>query len=215
MRFPDIEPRRRTTLLRVAAATWLLLISAAVVINHVALSNLADQTDSNAPEFAQLHARLVDLDERIEQWSQPPAVPLARYQSERQALEQRLDAIEQALAERLTADHLLPLESRLRQLEARQAATRSAAATVTRPRTPEPAPVRVTPAEPPFQILGTELRGGEAFLSVLPADAAALPQVRLLCPGEAEAGWRLEALDGAAAVFRLGDETRRLSIPVR
>ena len=38
---PDFHPASRTRLLQVAAATWLLLVSAAVVVNHVALSRLA------------------------------------------------------------------------------------------------------------------------------------------------------------------------------
>ena len=41
MTMPGTRQHRHSTLMRAATATWLLLISAAVVINHVALSHLS------------------------------------------------------------------------------------------------------------------------------------------------------------------------------
>ena len=64
-------------------------------------------------------------------------------------------------------------------------------------------------------MIGVELRAGERFLSILPTDAAALAQARLLRAGETEAGWRLEVMEDGAAVFRHGDEVRRLTVPER
>ncbi|MGK8436757.1 hypothetical protein ACRS3X_05275 [Ectopseudomonas hydrolytica] len=216
MTMPGSE--RRATLMRVAAVTWLLLISAAVVIDHVALSRLAEQLKTRAatPRVDNLEQRLTELDQQVEQRRrEPDALPEARYASDRLALEQRLTAIEQVLDSHQSAQHLLPLQARLEQLEAKLAAPRPSTPPAARPRPSSPAAARPASTEPPFRVIGVELRAGERFLSVLPTGAATVSQVRLLRPSEAEAGWRLDTLDGATALFRRGDETRSLAIPGR
>lgn len=212
---PDTGQARRTALLRAAAITWLLLISAAVVINHVAVSTLDRDGDSTLDrQVAVVEGRLAELAHQIEEGErQPAALPLARYASERQGLDQRLAAIEQALGERPTAESLRSLQAHVEQLEARLATPRPATPTAARPRVPAAPKSPVT--EPPFQVIGAELRAGERFLSILPTGAGALAQVRLLRPGETEAGWRLDAIEGLTALFRQGDEIRRLAIPER
>ncbi|MCK2120671.1 hypothetical protein ACO0TC_19265 [Pseudomonas aeruginosa] len=219
MTMPGSE--RRITLMRVAAITWLLLISATVVIEHVALSRLAKQLETRAavPRVDGLEQRLAELAQQIELARREPNVlPQTRYESDRLALEQRLAAIEQALGSHQSAEHLLPLQARVEQLEAKLAAPRASAPPAARPRTSTPAAARpepTEPTEPTFRIVGVELRADELFLSILPASAATVSQVRLLRPSEAEAGWRLDAIDGATALFRHGDDTRRLAIPGR
>ena len=209
------ERSHRTTLLRVAAATWLLLISAVVVIDHVILSTRADRTEDAVPamQLSELEAQLAELAREIEQQRQEPAaLPLGRYESERVALDQRLEALEQALNDRPTVD-LEPLQTRIDRLEVRLANVRSAPTAASRP--PVRAPARPRPVEPSFRVIGVELRAGERFLSILPADAATLAQARLLRAGETEAGWRFEVMEDGAAVFRHGDEVRRLTVPAR
>lgn len=205
----------RTTVLRVAAATWLLLISAVVVIDHVILSTRADRTEDAVPgmQLSELEAQLGELARELEQQRQgPAALPLGRYESERLALDQRLAALEQALDEWPTPD-LQSLQTRIDRLEVRLATVRSAPTAASRP--PVRAPARPRHVEPSFRVIGVELRAGERFLSILPADAAALAQARLLRAGETEAGWRLEVMEDGAAVFRHGDEVRRLTVPER
>ena len=209
------ERSHRTTLLRVAAATWLLLISAVVVIDHVILSTRADRTEDAVPatQLSELEAQLAELAREIEQQRQEPAaLPLGRYESERGALDQRLEALEQAVDDRPTID-LQSLQTRIDRLEVRLATVRSAPTAASRP--PVRAPARPRPIEPSFRVIGVELRAGERFLSILPADAAALAQARLLRAGETEAGWRLEVMEDGGAVFRHGDEVRRLTVPAR
>ena len=209
------ERSHRTTLLRVAGATWLLLISAVVVIDHVILSTRADRTEDAVPatQLSELEAQLAELAREIEQQRQEPAaLPLGRYESERVALDQRLEALEQAVDDRPTID-LQSLQTRIDRLEVRLATVRSAPTTASRP--PERAPARPRSIEPSFRVIGVELRAGERFLSILPADAAALAQARLLRAGETEAGWRLEVMEDGGAVFRHGDEVRRLTVPAR
>ena len=38
-------------------------------------------------------------------------------------------------------------------------------------------------------------------------------QVQVLLPGDAVGSWRLQAIDGNAAVFQAGEQTRRVAIP--
>ncbi|MCW5233399.1 hypothetical protein [Verminephrobacter eiseniae] len=208
--------RRRTTLLHVASAIWFLIVSAALVTGHVALWNLTEQTESRAPvdQVTALEGRVTDLAQQVElqHQQQPVAVPQARYDADRQALEQHLAEIKQALGERLTTDSLQALQARVAQLETRSAQRQIPAVTV-RPRAADPVPSK--PTEPSFQVVGVELRAGERFVSILPTGATALAQVRLLRVGEEEAGWRLETIDGTSAVFRQAGETRRVSIPPR
>ena len=209
------ERSHRTTLLRVAAATWLLLISAVVVIDHVILSTRADRTEDAVPatQLSELEAQLAELAREIEQQRQEPAaLPLGRYESERVALDQRLEALEQAVDDRPTID-LQSLQTRIDRLEVRLATVRSAPTAASRP--PVRAPARPRHVEPSFRVIGVELRAGERFLSILPADASALSQARLLRAGETEAGWRLEVMEDGGAVFRHGDEVRRLTVPER
>ena len=209
------ERSHRTTVLRVAAASWLLFISAVVVIDHVILSTRADRTEDAVPgmQLSELEAQLAELAHELEQqWQEPAALPLERYASERVALDQRLAALEQALGDRPTID-LQSLQTRIDRLEVSLAAVRSAPKAASRP--PVRAPARPRPVEPSFRVIGVELRAGERFLSILPADAAALAQARLLRAGETEAGWRLEVMEDGGAVFRHGDEVRRLTVPER
>ena len=209
------ERSHRTTLLRVAAVTWLLLISAVVLIDRVILSTRADRTEDAVPamQLSELEAQLAELAREIEQQRQgPAALRWERYESERVALDQRLAALEQALNDRPTVD-LEPLQTRIDRLEVRLANVRSAPTAASRP--PVRAPARPRPIEPSFRVIGVELRAGERFLSILPTDAAALAQARLLRAGETETGWRLEVIEDGGAVFRHGDEVRRLTVPER
>lgn len=213
---PGSGQHRHGTLLRAATITWLLLISAAVVINHVALSGLAAQVETSAPglQVAVLEKRLAELVQQVEQaQQQPDALPQARYEVEHQALEQRLNAIEQALGSRPTADNLLPLQARIEQLEMQLNAPRPAPPASSRPRAAAPAKPKAI--EPPFRVIGAELRAGERFLSILPSTSNALSQVRLLRPGESEAGWHLETIDGRTAMFRHGGDIHRLPVPAQ
>ena len=117
------ERSHRTTLLRVAAATWLLLISAVVVIDHVILSTRADRTEDAVPamQLSEFEAQLAELAREIEQQRQgPAALRWERYESERVALDQRLAALEQALNDRPTVD-LESLQTRIDRLEVRLA----------------------------------------------------------------------------------------------
>lgn len=210
--FPEAGTQSRAPWVRAAVITWLLFISTATVVDHVALSRLSEQTEGSAQgaQVAALENRLAELDKQMEQErQQSAALPQARYDADRQALEQRLASIEQAMGERLS-EGLLPLQRRIDQLEARLNQARQVAPKQALPR-PSQA-LKPKAAEPPsFKVLGLELRSGERFVSILPVGAEALSQARLLRAGESEAGWLLESIDGRVAVFRSGSEVQRLA----
>src|SRR5258708_37345090 len=95
------------------------------------------------------------------------------------------------------------LRARLEQIEGRREKPRHTpllAPTLAHRRAPEAAQHKVI--EPPFLILGTELRGGESFLSIAPSDAQSLAQLRLLPVSESQGNSRLQTLDARIATFR-------------
>ncbi len=217
MNLPGTRQHRHAPLMRAMATAWLLLISAAAVINHVALSRLAEQMESVVVDSRvdALEQRLGELAERFQlESTREDALPQARYETERAALEQRLNNLEHALSNLPTDAPLQQLQLRLEQLEARLSAPRPTPTSTPPPRPSPPAVTSAPPAiEPPFQVIGSELRAGEPFLSILPRMASALAQVRLLRPGEADSGWRLERIEGNTAVFRQGEHTHHLPVP--
>lgn len=213
----DPPSARRVRPLHVVTATWLSLISLAVIVDHVALSRLAEDSQTSAQS-----ARIAVLEQTLSEWGQrvdaverrPEAPTRADFIGARQAIEERLSRIEQSAADHAAASELTLLEERMARLEARVEKTPQAPP-------PPPAPARRPPAEPPkpriveppFRPLGIELRAGERFLSIAPVDPRSLAEVRLLRPGETDGGWRLESLDAGTAVFSFEGQVRRLAVP--
>jgi hypothetical protein len=67
--------------------------------------------------------------------------------------------------------------------------------------------------EPPFSVVGVELRGGERFLSVASLKASSVLDVWLLRAGDAVGAWHLQAIEARAAVFRVDGQTQRIALP--
>lgn len=211
---PRSSRRPRVTLMRVATITWVLLISAGTVVNHVALSNLATQTSASAQstQVAALETRLAKLSQQIEAQRQPPdALTTTRYESEHQAIEQRVSAIERSLEDQLTTESLSPLLTRIEQLESRLDKAAQTPPAPARTRTSQPSKPRT--AAPPFKVMGLEMRGGERFLSILPTGAPAASRTGVLRPGESEAGWRLETIEDRTAVLQNNGQVLRVVAP--
>ena len=207
----------RSMLLRAAGITWLVLTSAATIVNHVSLSSLATQARANAQasQVVALETRLTELSQRLDSLQkQPVALTQAHYEADSKALAQRMTAVESGLDQRLTAASLSSLETRIDQLTSRldkpnQTTPVSVRARVIHPTKPTQA------ASLPFTVMGTELRGGERFLSILPTGTTAFSEIRVLRPGETDSGWRLQAIDGQTAVFQRENDgqTHRLTLP--
>jgi hypothetical protein len=197
----------------------LLLIGGVLIFEHDRLSELAVQVQNNtAPNLPveSLEERLSHLEQLVDSSARKPA-PITQVELDalRQPLEERLEQIEQSHTAQIEQDSALQvLQERLTRLEARQEQRQPIVSPAPAP--PHQPTVKVTKPRvitPPFSVLGVELRGGERFLSVSPGSSASLSHVRLLRPGEAENGWRLESLEEKSAVFRVNGHIQRLSIP--
>jgi len=214
---PSLAPESRTRLRRIVAAVTLTLVSAGVVIDHVALSHLVQKTENTAQssEVTALQHSLSGVEEQLAAIQrQPTAAAQANLSAARQALDDRLDKVEQALESRARANDLALLQARLEQIEVRLENARRTpllGPTLVHRRAPEISPQKVI--EPPFLILGTELRGGESFLSIAPSDAQLLAQLRLLHVSESQGNWRLEALDGKTATFLVDGQVQHITVP--
>jgi hypothetical protein len=219
MRIPlESPPARRVRPLHVVTTTWLSLISLVVIVDHVALSRLAEDSQATAQS-----ARIAVLEQTLSEWGQrvdaierrPEALTREGFVDVRRAIEERLARIEQSAADHAAANELALLKERVDRLEARVVSTRQAPTPQAAP-TPRPAPTesaRPRIVEPPFRLLGAELRAGERFLSIAPAGSRSLAEVRVLRPGESLDGWRLDSLDAHTAVFSFEGQVRQLAVP--
>jgi hypothetical protein len=193
---------------KIAAAVWLLLVSALSVINSVGLSRLAEQSRTNdqGAHIQALTTRVGDLEQQAAaQMRQPKPITQPDFDAARQALEARLDQVEQAQGRTAHATDLQALQARVGQIETRLKKGPPArhTAEATKPKVPEP----------PFNAIGIELRGGERFLSIATPGASSLRELRLLREGEAIGIWQLQIIEAHAAVFRVEGQPQRIALP--
>ena len=209
--------QRSTAAVVVQSLFWLWLIGLSVI---VALGYLAmrDQTDQERLDsrLQRLEAQATGLAETIEAIQQRPAVATAADLKEtRQILEARAAQVEKSLSGYAAADDLQALRAEVEQIKARQIAARAAAPAQPRASRPATASKAEPPPLPlPFRVVGAELRAGQRSVSVAPVSGGFTPeQLQVLLPGDAVGPWRLQAIDGNAAVFQAGNQTRRVAIP--
>ena len=121
---------------KIAAAFWLLLISAVALINSVGLSRLAEQTQSSAQD-AQVKAlglRVADLERQADaDKRRPTPISQAEFANARQALDERMTRLEEADEARALAIDLQTLQARVNGIETRLEKTRQVASAA-RPR---------------------------------------------------------------------------------
>lgn len=214
MSLPQMSPdgAGRPRWLKIAAGVWLVLVSAIAVVDSVGLSRLIEQSRSSAQD-AQVQAlatRVSDLEHQAEATKhQPKPVVQGDFDAARQALEERLAHVEQAQAADAHGEDIKALQARVGVLEAR---LKKRAPSATAPRKTAEATKPKVP-EPPFDVVGLELRGGERFVSIASRGATALTDLRLLREGESIGAWQLQAIDAHAVVFRVDDQTVRVALP--
>lgn len=192
---------------------WMVGLSVLVLVNVRVASDLAGQSqlDSALRQLQVLEGRITELADDVQaQQARPETATTAALQDTRQHLEADIARLEQSLTGFATEAALQALQADIEQLKAQhQAAARAPAA---------PRPARVTPTaapEPfPFRVIGAELRAGQRAVSVTPSTGTlSAGQIQVLLPGDHAGRWQLLAIDGNAAVFEAGDQTRRLTIP--
>lgn len=203
-------------LTRVVVVAWLTLLSIALVVLAVSLTRLDAQRRQDAPDaqIAELQTRALELEAfRVSVEAAPAVVTESDFKQARDHWQQQWDTLTQSQQDLANATDVVTLQSRLDAL-IQQINTAKPVATRPRPRAATPRATSIAPSiAPTFRLLGIELRGGERFLAIQPNDRAALTDVRLLRVGDAEGRWQLETLEPQSAVFRVGQQTRRLSLP--
>jgi hypothetical protein len=149
------------------------------------LSKLASTQTEHGKQTVQLASDIESL--RVA--NQAPAANV-----DLQPLELRLSVIEERLSN---------IRLQTPQPKARPASSSGRSPAVTHPQ----------PSTPPFSIMGSELRGPERFLSLLPLGDRTLSSVRLIQTGETFGGWRLDNLNTTTAVFWIAGQAQTLPIP--
>lgn len=199
-------------LTRMVVVAWLTLLSIALVVLAVSLARLDEQRRQDAPDaqIAELQTRALELEAfRASVEAAPAVVTESDFQQVRDHWQQQWDTLTQSQQDPANATDLAALQSRLDAL-VQQINTAKPVANKPRPRAAKP---RATPTAPTFQLLAIESRGGEQFLAIQPNDTTGLAAVRMLRVGDAEGRWQLEALESRSALFRVGQQTRRLPLP--
>ncbi|MDD1148810.1 hypothetical protein M5G25_10955 [Pseudomonas sp. TNT2022 ID357] len=200
--------------MKIAVIVWALLLSTLVLLNQAEVSRLGGQSEAGPHDakIALLETQVANLSQAIQDTRQQAMEQLKEHTDRsHQDLKQKLATIESALNERLAPSSLLPLLAQIEALAARVDAPREAAS-ITPPRHIAQTK-KIKPQVPPFTINGVELRGSERFLVILPSGSSTLGEATLLRQGESTAGWQLDAIDGATAVFIREDRALRLAIP--
>jgi hypothetical protein len=199
---------------------WLLVLSAAAMLGHRLMLDLAsqEQMETGLRQLDGLETRVTALTNSVQLLQvQPDAATAAALEDTRRTLSARLAQLEQAQADRTTAADLNALRIEIEQLKARSPIVPAVAPTPT----PAPTPTGTKPAaaaQPwkipfPYRVLGIELRAGQPALSIAPATGTlTAEQIQVLLPGESAGRWRLETIDSNTAVFRAGQQTRRVVI---
>ncbi|MQT88087.1 hypothetical protein DYL61_16790 [Pseudomonas nabeulensis] len=204
-----------TLVMQVLLWSWLIGLSVMVGLGYRLMTDLVDQerVDTGLRQLQVLQTRVTELADSLQALeARPVPATEAALQSARQTLEMRIGQIEQALEARATTDDLQALRSELDQFKASQTAARTALP----PNNRAPKPAASKPHETPFpyRVVGVELRAGHRSVSIAPAvGELTATEVQVVLPGDVVGQWRLQAIDGKTAVFKAGDQTRRLAIP--
>lgn len=204
-----------------ALAVGVMLAGLGVVTayQHLRIEEVAASL-SSGQNVTPLNKRLDELTNQVEQLQEAGFLSRSDWQASQKPASERLDALQlqvhqlsdqhaqlQGWRDELTilATKIDSLQTSLQTL--RQKALVAPVSSKSKPKPPSitrpaPRPVAMTP---PFQVVGIEYRGGEAFLAVLPPQGQQLRDIDLVRPGEAIQGWRLSALGARTAQFTLPD----------
>ena len=209
------QPAQRSTAAVVVQSLlwlWLLGLSVFVALGYQAMNDQAN-LDRLDTRLQRLEAQATGLAETVEAIQQRPAVATAAdLKDTRQILEARAAQLEKSLSGYAAAADLQVLRAEVEQIKVRQTAARAAAPD--QPRAQNKPATKPEPPPLPFRIVGAELRAGQRSVSVAPSSGDFTPdQLQVLLPGDVVGPWRLQAVEGNAAVFQAGDQTRRVAIP--
>ncbi|WP_285374217.1 hypothetical protein [Pseudomonas sp. lyk4-TYG-107] len=200
---------------RLARWTTPVLISMAfgsLVLQQACLSKLSQRLDelADSTHLQHLDDRIVEVEQSLSRLSLPQGgVSYSDLNLINESFNERIAELADVITGTASQSDLKDLRQRVQQLESNQP-QHPVMPIAPRPKFLSRKPTK--PAEPPIQILGQEIRGGERFLSLGPKDAESLEQCQLIRVGETYYGWRLDGIDEQIAVFTANGLTHRLSI---
>ncbi|WP_338807044.1 hypothetical protein V8U11_08275 [Pseudomonas chlororaphis] len=215
---PRTSPRAPSP---VAIVQWAWMVGLSILLIAGWRSTIdVEEPQAVVQQLQVFEARIAALEEsnQARQVQAPPATQQA-LQSLRESVQGRLDRLESQASSEGAGSDLEPLRNEIEQLKTQMVALKAAMAERTTPRkVVKPAP-KVRPILPrdeplPFRVLGIEQRAGRLSVSVAPVEGAlAANAIQVVLPGESLGKWRLEAVERNTAVFRAGEQIRRLAIP--
>ncbi|HGX3311201.1 TPA: hypothetical protein ACNH8R_002226 [Pseudomonas aeruginosa] len=222
---PRTEPsmaRRPRTLSWSLIIQWAWLVALSILVILGWRSTLLMEEPQAAAAAIQnlqsVEARVFALEESNQaRLVQAPSATQQALQSLRESLEGRMDRLESQVPSEGLGSDLEALRIEIEQLKTQLAALkvteRAAPRTVVRP-APKARPAAPREEPLPFRVLGVERRAGQLSVSVAPAEGALTAgTIQIVLPGESLGQWRLDSVEGNAAVFRSGEQTRRLALP--
>lgn len=217
--------------LRAFATVILTLASVLSISNSAVLFRYLSEgkADANDHRIQQLSSKLDSLSLQVDALRhQPVAATASDLSAARQTLDVRLNKLEQDRSISELAQRIDALQARVDRLQTRASPPARSKPRANRHGDVKPSDASASAAAPsqqtlPFRVLGLEVRGSERFVSILPDNATALGEVRLLRAGDSQATWRLESIEGDAVTFRNlqatsmtpggADQTRHLTLP--
>lgn len=211
-----ITSPRAPFLVAIVQWAWLVGLSILVIAGWRSTIDVEDPQAAATQQNQAIEARIVMLEESNQaRLVQAPLATQQALQRLRKSVEGRLDRLEsQAPGSGLEAQR-----TEIEQLKTQMIALKAAMAERATPRKvvrPAPAARPTSPREEPlpFRVLGIEQRAGRLSVSVAPVEGAlAVNAIQVVLPGESLGKWRLEAVERNTAVFRAGEQIRRLAIP--
>jgi hypothetical protein len=198
----------------IVAAGWIAVLSAIVLVDHGHWRHLTTQaqTGASSGQLRALEARMGALESQLAaQKRQPTPISAEQFAEHSHALETRLTRLEQGASHGASQQEVDTLVTRVSALEAVRARPVQSGSPSAQRKSSTAA--STAPSEPPFRVLGLEMRGGESFLAIAPPRALSLAEMSVLRVGDVEDGWLLEALDSKAATFRFQGQPHRVELP--
>ncbi len=199
---------------------WLVFVSVVALSDHGALSHYkksTSQAETTRSEVSALKNRVTGMESAVSALKQQPApITHGQLDAARTEVEARLSALEERLSSAVSQEDLAAAKARLTTVEERQLRVpQTSSLPPSRHRSADP--LTSTPADPPFNVLGIDWRGGERFLALAPRDASTSGQVLLLRAGDRltdmPGDWELLSLEDKVAIFVSQGRQQRISIP--
>ena len=189
-----------------------LMVAGALVYQQRSLERLAEtvQRSSTISQVQTLDERLAVLEQfKDAEQKRPKAVTLGQLSELRRELGAQVTTLGVEVADRATASELQALKDAV---TAVSASVQKFEAEKALQRPSQRPPFKPTPKAPPFSVQGIELRSGHRFVAISALGMAAPEHITLLRVGDHHQGWRLEAIEPQAVLFRVDGQIRRLEV---